>query len=462
VAFLVALVAASSVLFAPSDDPAGAQTVQHPNIVLIVTDDQRFDTLQVMPEVQRLANEGMTLRRAIVTNPLCCPSRATILTGRYSHGTGVYKNAPPDGGWPTFLPSEGSTIATALDQIGYRTALIGKYLNEYLPPEPVPPDGWDRWFAFTGNGAYYDYEVLDDLAGFRSFKSSPKDYSTDVLRSQAESFIRNAPVQDPLFLMVTPFGPHRPYLPAERHRLAFADAPVKLRRSVNEADVSDKPAFIRRLGAVRPEALRDRTRRQWATLLSVDQLVGRIMKALVETGRADDTIVIFVSDNGILNGEHRWNFKSLPYEESIRVPFVIWYPGDIPAGNVSNALVSNVDIAPTIADFAGAALSADGVSLRPLVTDQASSVRHEVLLEHLSDSPIRGPGYCGVRTGSFLFARYESGEEELYDLAADPYQMENAVETRPNKAAELRSLTQTLCDPIPPGFSWEPDAVVSG
>lgn len=436
--------------------PASAQTPGPPNIVLIVTDDQRFDTLRVMPEVRRLlVSRGMTLRRAIVTNPLCCPSRATILTGRYSHTTGVYTNSAgaPNGGWPAFQPSESDTIATALDAVGYRTALIGKYINGYGGEAAYVPPGWDRWFAFLGPGKYYNYSIYDDQRGRVDYAREPRDYSTDVIRKHAVSFIRNTPAGEPLFLVVTPFAPHGSFIPAPRHKGDLSTASVSLGPAVNEADVSDKPAYIQERGLVDPSSLHTRTRRQWETLLAVDELVSRIMSTLAETGRGDDTLVIFTSDNGLSNQEHRWMGKHVPYEESIRVPMIVTLPGQIPADTVSGALVSNVDLAPTIADFAGTSISADGVSMRPLLTDLSSSVRDSVLLEHIEAAPTV-PTYCGVRTASFTFVHYTTGEEELYDLTKDPHQLQNVASARPNKAAQLRSLTESLCQPLPPGFSW--------
>jgi N-acetylglucosamine-6-sulfatase len=222
---------------------------------------------------------------------------------------------------------------------------------------------------------------------------------------------------------------------------------------VNEADVSDKPTYI----ASRPvdsfSGVRKRTRDQWESLVAVDELVSRIMTTLAATGRQNNTLVIFTSDNGLSNREHRWGGKQVPYEESIRVPMIISLPGEIPANSVSDALVSNVDLAPTIADFAGTSISADGVSMRPLLIGRSSSVRDSVLLEHVKRiSP--PPTYCGVRTSSFTFVHYVTGEEELYDLVEDPRQLENVASVRPNKAAQLRALTESLCQPVPPGFSW--------
>ena len=204
-----------------------------PNVVLVITDDQRADSMWVMPAVERLIGDnGVRFSNAVVSNPFCCPSRATILTGMYSHGTGVYANQGADGGWSTFAATgaERATIATALDAAGYRTGLFGKYLNGYgdAPPGYVPP-GWDRWFTFLGqNGAYFDYTVFDDQRGVLRFGSDPADYSTDVFAREADRFIRTTPAEQPFLLMVTPYGPHDPWTPAPRHQHAFDDAPVDL------------------------------------------------------------------------------------------------------------------------------------------------------------------------------------------------------------------------------------------
>jgi N-acetylglucosamine-6-sulfatase len=437
--------------------PARAQTPGSPNIVLILTDDQRYDSLRMMPRVRQLLVErGMTLTSAIVSDPICCPSRATILTGRYAHTTGVYANGPPNGGWSAFKASESDTIATALQDAGYRTGLIGKYLNGYNTATGalyVPP-GWDRWFAYASpNPGYYDYAMFDDRLGIVSYGSAPRAYSTDVIRRQATAFIRNAPSDMPLFLMVTPKAPHSPFIAAPRHEGDLDGVSVRLNAAVNEADVSDKPAYIAERGLRNPAMIRQRTRDQWETLLAVDDLVEKIYVALKDTGRVRDTLVLFTSDNGFSNSEHRWPKKQVPYEESIRVPLVVGFPGQVPPGTISNALVSNVDLAPTIADFAGVTLDADGVSLRPLLTDTAPSARDNVILEHLQ-LRTSVPTYCGVRTSSFTFVHYVTGEEELYDLVQDPHQLRNVAPRRPNRTAQLRALTESLCRPVPPGFSW--------
>ena len=228
------------------------------------------------------------------------------------------------GGWGTFKASESSTIATALDGVGYRTALIGKYLNGYVGDGIYVPPGWDRWFAFAGtNASYYNYKMFDDRRGpgLVSFGSRPWHYSTDVIRHKAVAFIRNSPKGTPLFLMATPYAPHGNFTAAPRHDGDLSAMPVRLGPAVNEADMSDKPSYLRGRPQIGLSRLRVRTRDQWETLLAVDEMVSQIVRALRDTGRANNTLFIFTSDNGVVNYEHRWEGKLIPHEESIRSPW---------------------------------------------------------------------------------------------------------------------------------------------
>lgn len=439
---------------------AGTQPTE-PNIVLIVTDDQRIGTLDAMPAVRRLlGGQGTRFTNAIASNPLCCPSRATILTGRYSHGTGVYANWGSAGGWPAFDDSgaESSTIATALDDAGYATGLFGKYMNRYpeAPTGYVPP-GWDRWFVFAEeNGAYYDYATFDNDRGTQHHGSTPRDYSTDVIRRRAVSFIRNTPVETPFFAMITPYGPHGPATAAPRDEGAFADETIPVEPALNE-DVSDKPSYIRQQAPADAASMAQRTRDQLEALRSVDDLVRQVIDVLRSSERLARTLVIFTSDNGMSNGEHRWRTKVVPYEESIRVPLVVRFDDRVLAGVVRGTLAANVDIAPTIADFAGVSLSgAEGRSLRPVLDGSAAQVRNGVLLEHLRFRGLPVPTYCGIRTRRFMYTRYENGERELYDLSIDPNQLTDRSTLR-SYQPERRSLEERLrrlCDPPPPGFSF--------
>jgi arylsulfatase A-like enzyme len=214
-----------------------------PNIVLVLTDDQRWDMLGRMPKVQRrLVDHGIKFKRAFVVNSFCCPSRATILTGQYSHSTGVYNVEPPHGGFVSF--HDQSTVVTWLHAAGYRTALIGKYLNGYSGTY-IPP-GWDRWFALQMNdpGRYYDIAV-NDQGTIRQFGDAPSDYSTRLYASRAVSFIRHT--ARPFFLYVAPYAPHGPAIPDPRDVSKFPNMRPARPASYDEADVSDKPAWVRAL-----------------------------------------------------------------------------------------------------------------------------------------------------------------------------------------------------------------------
>jgi N-acetylglucosamine-6-sulfatase len=438
-----------------------ATTASGPNVVLIVTDDQRVGTLDAMPAVRRLlGRRGTRFTHAIASNPLCCPSRASILTGRYSHGTGVYANWGSAGGWPAFDGSgaESSTIATALDDAGYTTGLFGKYMNRYpeAPSGYVPP-GWDRWFVFAEeNGAYYDYATFDSQRGTQRHGSAPPDYSTDVIRRRAVSFIRDTPSTTPFFAMITPYAPHGPATAAPRHDGTFGDEPIPIGPGLSE-NVADKPSYIRQQRASDPVQMIERARDQLETLSAVDGLVRQVVDVLRSSERLGQTLFIFTSDNGMSNGEHRWRTKVVPYEESIRVPLLVRFDGQVLPDVVRGTLAANVDIAPTIADYAGVTLSgAEGRSLRPVLQGSASQVRDAVLLEHLQFRGLPVPTYCGIRTRRFMYTWYATGEHELYDLSVDPHQLTDRSSSRAYRA-ERRSLDERLrglCDPAPPGFAF--------
>jgi arylsulfatase A-like enzyme len=449
-ACLVALALSLSV--AP---PATAQDgpANPPSILLIVTDDQRWDTLWAMPKVQRsLVARGVTFSEAFTTSSLCCPSRASILTGAYPHTTGVYRQILPNGGFKSFEDS--TTIATELDAAGYRTGYFGKYLDAYQSDALsgyVPP-GWDRWVAFV-HAEYVDYGLTID-GTVQRYGLEPGDYSTDVLADHTEDFIRGS--EGPLFAVFAPAAPHAPAIPSPVDLGGFGDLPAWRPPSFNEADRSDKPRYVQVLHRVGPDrtAYVDTLRRnQYRSLQAVDRAVDRLLDAMEDTGRLDDALVIFTSDNGLLWGEHRWIKKEVPYEEAIRVPLVVRAGGILGEGPRSDDhIVANIDLAPTIAEAAGVELpDADGKSLLPLLRGQPGKWRRALLVEHLRGSnPV--PTYCAVRTDRHLFVSYETGEQELYDLAADPFELRNLTGTAPGLEAQLATTLRGLCDPPPPGF----------
>jgi N-acetylglucosamine-6-sulfatase len=457
-AFAALVVSASS--FASSGSVSAATSPgeqSHPNVVLIVTDDQRWDTLGAMPIVQReLVERGVTFANAFVSNPLCCPSRASILTGNYSHSTGVYRQLPPFGAFQSF--GDSSTLATWLHGAGYHTGLFGKYIDAYQHDALsgyVPP-GWDRWVAFVHSG-YYDYKLTVDGVTESHGRDPATDYSTTVLGDAAADFVRSAPSDQPVFVEFSPAAPHDPAIAEPRFERTLRDLEPWRPASYDEADISDKPAYMQRLPRLTDQWMSwidGLRRRQFQTLQSVDVQVGRLLDALEETGRLRNTLIVFTSDNGLLWGEHRWVRKEVPYDEALRVPLVVRYDAADLLPRTDEHLALNIDIAPTVADITGVEYPAtEGASLMPLFADRQAPWRTDFLIEHMEGAnPI--PTYCGVRTQTQKFVRYVTGERELYDLANDPGELDN-VASEPKHAEDVARLGQRLdelCVPAPPGM----------
>ncbi len=463
------------------NEPAAA--ARPPNIIVIVTDDLDARSATCLPNVQTLlAAEGVTFANAFATTPLCCPSRASILRGQYAHNHGVLSNSGENGGFPTFyrLGDEESTVATWLQDAGYRTALVGKYLNRYpkgAAASHIPP-GWDKWTAFASSdedegGSYYSGYALNVDGDTVFYGQQPAEYSTDVLTAEATDFVdRSVTSGDPFFLYIGPFAPHGPSTPASRHTGAFADVQAPRTPSFDETDVSDKPAWVQALpplSADQTALLDDRYQRRLRSLLAVDEMVASLVETLSATGALDNTYILFMSDNGYHLGEHGIPVgKQSPYDESLRVPLIVRGPG-VPAGVVEDAIALNIDLAPTFAELAGASPAAfvDGRSLVPLLHGEApAGWRHGFLVEHYDRTlpeqwgtpgpvpmeeasldadqqeleeadgdevtgvtPIDSPPYLGLRTEQYLYVEYASGERELYDMRADPYQLQNLAST---------------------------------
>jgi N-acetylglucosamine-6-sulfatase len=418
---------------------AAAATVAQtrPNVVVIETDDQTDESMRVMANVNRLlATEGVRFDNSFVSFSLCCPSRATFLTGQYAHNHGVMGNSPPQGGYTKLDHS--NTLAVWLHRAGYHTALVGKYLNGYgsrATRMQVPP-GWSEWHG-APNLPYLGF-TLNENGKLITFPANQANYQTDVFAARALDVIhRVVPTPTPLFLWVTFVAPHsgpprdpddrgRGVLmgpsPALRHRNAFASEALPQPPSFNEADVSDKPTSVRRLPLLRPRAIaavKEVYQQRLESLLSVDEAVGSIVSALQSSGELDDTLIIFTSDNGFMQGEHRIPAgKTVVYEPSIRVPLVLRGPG-VARGRQVKDVVSNVDLAPTILDAANAkpGRRVDGRSLLPLAHDALANYGRDLLLET--------PQYAGIRTDRFKYVEYNGGDRELYDLRTDPSELQS-------------------------------------
>ncbi|HSL00099.1 MAG TPA: sulfatase, partial [Rubrobacteraceae bacterium] len=328
-------------------------TADRPNVVLILTDDQDVGSIEYMPNVERLmADEGTSFNNAFVTDALCCPSRATILRGEYAHNHGVVSNASPRGGHKRFagLGHERSTIATWLQDAGYDTALIGKYLNNYTD-DGVPP-GWDEWRAISGS------HLSDDLnENGRIVTYDPdRHHLDDVLAEKATDYVDRAAGGSSFFMWLGTKAPHLPATPAPRHRDDFAGVSLPRGPSFDEEDVSDKPAWVRDNPPLREKEvsqLEEFHRERLRSLQAVDEMVVRIVRSLRESGELDNTYIFFTSDNGFHAGQHRLGTgKWTAYEEDIRVPLIVRGPG-VPKGATREHLVLNNDLAPTLTDIAG-------------------------------------------------------------------------------------------------------------
>jgi N-acetylglucosamine-6-sulfatase len=453
------------------EETAGSSGAK-PNIVFVLVDDLDLASVQKMPEINSLLrDEGMSFEETFISHPLCCPSRSTILTGLYEHNHDVRGNRPPDGGFQKFL-SEGheeDAIGVHLQEGGYRTAFFGKYLNGYAAEDPahVPP-GWDEWYGKLQEQKLYDYS-LNENGEEISYGSEPEEFFTDVLSGKATDFVRRTvPEDQPFFAYVAPTAPHEPATPAERHKGAFAGEKAPRPPSFNEEDVSDKP---RRIGNSDPlsdqeiSTIDNRYQKRLESMLAVDKMVASLVEELEAAGELDNTYIFFTSDNGFQQGEHRTRGgKDRPYEESVRVPFFVRGPGVTP-GSESQELVVNTDFAPTFAELAGTEFPADGRSLGPLLRDEESPAwRSSVLLEKLpaeegggegkakakakgkegenkfGGSPKAGPGgspaFEAIRTGTHKYVEYNDGEKELYDLEADPYELDNVYESTDSSLVE--------------------------
>lgn len=476
------------VAFGPATTPAQASSrpAERPNIVVVMTDDQDAASMTSMTRTNRLiGSRGVTFTDNIATNPVCCPSRSTYLTGQYSHTTGIFRNSPPHGGFTDFDDAE--TLPVRLQRAGYATALLGKYMNGYGGPDPtyIPP-GWSWWEALVDATTYrmYGYRINENgtVVSYGDYDTpDPALYQTDVLAGKAVDYIdRQAGADRPFFLTVNPLAPHtevyhRPEpgeddaatprdpnpRPAPRHLGAYDGVRMPRDPNFNERNVADKAAMVRtrsRISPFRIHRITLRWRARMASLLAVDEMVGSIVTALRRSGELHNTIIVYTSDNGYQRGQHRIPYgKQMPYEESLRVPLLIRGPG-IPRGAVREQPVGNVDLAPTIAAWAGAGpgrsavgrSTFDGTSIVPLIDSRREELGRALVIENWCQinedcfDPVV-PRYRGLRTNRFTYIAFPNRGRELYDLQRDPFQLRSRARDRrwaPNRRALKRLLNE--------------------
>jgi arylsulfatase A-like enzyme len=459
---LVAGASVTSPISTAAADPA------HPNVIVIMTDDQRQGSEGEMQNMlARVADKGTKFSNAVVPTSTCCPSRASFLTGNYGHTNGVWGTRGPvtDSGWEAVHLNglESDTLATAFQAAGYRTGLYGKYLNGYEKPtirqdtagsSSYVPAGWNKFITFNNNVGYFDYGLLQSTNGatptYNSYGGAAADYSTDVLASKAVNFIEGTSMTQPFFLMYTPYGPHGPFTPAPRHAGMSMGAGYD-KTAVNYVD-DNKPQWVKDLNQNTPQSeYTDLAKSQKRTLESVDEGLDSIISAVAARGQLNDTIVVFMSDNGYHWGEFGHTGKNNYYIKATSIPlYVRWVGGGIAQGAVvSDLKAGNIDTSAWLYSIAGSTKQTDGVNL-------FGSGRGAVTLEGKADPVSTRPAYCGRLDTRWLYARLSGGFEELYDLDADPFQLHNLAGD-PTYQAELeyrRDQTQINCSPVPPDFSW--------
>jgi N-acetylglucosamine-6-sulfatase len=415
-----------------------------PNLLVIMTDDQPYYTVDHTEAVaSSLRDRGTTFSPyAYVSTPICGPARAALLTGRWSHNTGLTKTA---GAYRDLHASvyESDTIATRLKRAGYRTYFGGKYTNGY-DGRAVPP-GWDAWFAMVEPINEADSFLYRNGSKTRRYHRA-EDNETDVLSVNAEHFVRDqADSSAPWFAYVCPHAPHSSYFPAPRHADEFTTTPLRDVPGGGERDLSDKPMWVQAEAPYTDSERRRATgayRGKLRELQEVDDMVRRLMDALARTNQLNNTFVFFLTDNGYLLGEHGLYKKNIPYEEASRTPFIVRGPG-VRSGFKSSVMVSQIDLPPTLLDLAGAFWAdLDGRSLVPVFSaggGQPAGWREEILVED------PGRGWNMLRTPKWSYVEWDDAEKELYDMDADPYQLQS-LHADPRKADLIARLSSQLSD----------------
>lgn len=442
-------------------------TGRRPNIVFILTDDLSLDLVRFMPHVQAMEKSGLTFRNYFVSDSLCCPSRASILSGRFPHDTGVLANFGPHGGFPAFHDRglERDTFAVALHRQGYVTAMMGKYLNGYMQPPgrlgdgtnaDVPlnyvPPGWSEWDVAGWGYSEFDY-ALNENGRVRNYGHRPSDYLTDVLANKGAAFIRrSARRHHPFFLELATFAPHSPFVPAPRDDRDFPRLAVPRHPNFDVVPTS-APGWLAhhpRLSGRQVVDVDSTFRRRAQSVQAIDRMIGRVETALATAGVSGDTYVVFSSDNGLHTGEYRlMPGKLTAYDTDIHVPLLITGPG-VRSGTSTDSMAENVDLAETFAALGGTQLAGDGHSLVPLLYGAgAADWRDVVLVEHqgtrrsVLDPDFQQPAsgspttYEAMRTPRVLYVEYADGEREFYDLRSDPFELHNRAARLTRSQSEL-------------------------
>jgi N-acetylglucosamine-6-sulfatase len=409
------------------------------NVLVVMTDDQRFDSLDKMPNITDIASQGVRFTNAYVPTPLCAPSRASIYSGGYlSQNTGVLDNELPNGGARVF--NDKVNLGTVLQSAGYRTLFVGKWVNQYENQKTYIPPGWDRFIGRHSYATTTDWNAFRYTTGSSNQFSSTgqivaaQQYTAYYERDRVLDFLGSSPANQPFFVFWSPTAPHAPATPAEQDADTFSEY-IYRGRGYGETDLSDKPSWVRNDSSAGSDSF---VREQLRSLQSVDRSVAAIVAKLRAMGQLDNTLIVFSSDNGYLWGEHRLQGKKGAYEETAKVPFFVVMPGVAP--RVETALVSpTLDLGATLYALAGVPRTTDGKSLVSLIHNPGQQVRSEFFLESNATFAAGNAIWAGVRRDRWKYIKYWTGEEELYDLYNDPYELQSR-----HKDATLATLKATL------------------
>ena len=428
--------------------PAASTAAIRPNVVLVLTDDLAMNLVQYMPHVQAMQREGTTFANYSVTDSLCCPSRSSMFSGKFPHDTGVFTNSGKDGGFAVFHQrgEESSTFATDLQKAGYRTAMMGKYLNGYQPKGLYVPPGWSEWDV-AGNG-YPEFNYnLNENGKLVHYGRQPADYLTDVLSAKASSFVTtSAAAKRPFMIEVATFAPHGPYTPAPRDASKFPNLTAPRSPAFDKLPANAPKWLASRapLTSAEKTTIDKDFRKRAQAVQAVDAMIGSLQQTLEKAGVADRTIVMFTSDNGYHMGEYRLNpGKMTAFDTDVHVPLVITGPG-VATGRTISQPAENIDLRPTFDTLAGVTppSDVDGHTLKPLLSGgDPSDWRDAALIEHHGpdtdpadpDHPAKNSGnpttYSAIRTTDFTYVEYTDGEREYYNRRADPAELSNTAAT---------------------------------
>ncbi|MGH7133614.1 MAG: sulfatase family protein [Phycisphaerales bacterium] len=449
----------------PEPQPSRSVAASRPNILYIMADDHAAHALScygskinTTPNLDKFASQGMLFTSDFCTNSICTPVRAVLMTGRYSHLNGVRDNSG-------ILPKDSLTAPGLLKAAGYQTAIIGKW---HLNRAPSPSD-FDHSDILVGQGAYHDPDFISD-----GVRGKTKGYVVDLTVDKSMDWIHARDQKKPFLLYCHLNAPHRPWQPDEAHTKLFDDKDIPLPTTFDDDYATRSAAAMRQtmsidkdltptdLKVAPPAGLSGHDLKVWKyqrymkdylrCIASIDDNMGRLMKFLEDQGLADNTIVIYTSDQGFFLGDHGWYDKRFMYEPALRSPLIVRYPAEVAPGSTCDRMVSSLDFAPTFLDFAGVHgpggdLAMQGVSLRPLLNGKLPTDWRTSHYYHYYEAgqPHTVAAHYGVRTDRYKLIRFHGAVEawEFYDLKEDPDELRNAY-ADPKYATQVADLKREL------------------